>query len=330
MKIRFFSRHPRSITESESMSGNKKNPTLAQLIRAPFFSSILAPIFAGTLLAVIISGHFSIYAFFLVTAMGLMLHTATNVYNDIYDTLQGTDKINRYRNEFSGGSGLIIQHPNILPKMFRIARTSLIIALFCTLGLMCFVEKTLWPTLWGLYLLSAFFSKYYTSAPVKLASRGWGEISVWFAFGPMAILVAAVSQNVGFHPTILLAMPLSGISTLSILLVGQLIDLPADKEAGKWGVAARRGSRFTATLYTLVQAILILNVVVLAWHIGGNGWILLICLLPYLLFFPKTAKIIYKNHNNPAALRRAAGINVQIHMVFSLQLVVSLTLVLLL
>ncbi|UCF63963.1 MAG: prenyltransferase [bacterium] len=311
------------------MVENKENPSLAQMIRAPFFSSILAPIFAGTLLSVIITDQFNIYAFFLVTVMGLTLHTATNVYNDIYDTLQGTDKINRHRNEFSGGSGLIIQFPHILPKMYRIARISLVVALLCTIGLMFLVKKALWPTLWGLYVLSAFFSKYYTAAPVKLASRGWGEISVWFAFGPMAILVAAVSQNVGFHPIILLAMPLTGISTLSILLVGQLIDLPADKEAGKWGVAVRRGSRFTAALYTLVQIILILNVVVLAWQLGGTGWIILICLLPYLLFFPKVVHAIFRKHDNPAALRNAAGLNVQIHMVFSLQLVVGLALVLL-
>jgi len=312
------------------MVENKSIPTLAQMVRAPFFTSILAPIFSGTLLAVIAGGHFNIYAFLGVTVMGLMLHTATNVYNDIYDTLQGTDKINRHRNEFSGGSGLIIQHPHILPKMYRIARTSLIIALLCTLFLMRFVDQSLWPYLWGLYLLSAFFSKYYTAAPVKLASRGWGEISVWFAFGPMAILVAAVSQNMSLHPAILLAMPLSGISTLSILLVGQLIDLPADKESGKWGVAVRWGSRFTAGLYALVQIILILNIIILAWYLGSKGWILLICLLPYAMWFPKTARIIFKNHGTPAALRTAAGLNVQIHMVFSLQLVVSLVLLLLL
>jgi 1,4-dihydroxy-2-naphthoate octaprenyltransferase len=172
----------------------------------------------------------------MVTIMGLALHTATNVYNDIYDTRQGTDRANRHRNEFSGGSGLIIQYPHILPKMYRIARISLFIALVCTVTLMAYMDRNLWIHLWLLYILSAFFSKYYTAAPVKLASRGLGEISVWFAFGPMAILVAAVSQNIGLHPLVILAMPATGISTLSILLVGQLIDLPADKEGGKWAV----------------------------------------------------------------------------------------------
>jgi len=312
------------------MIENKDTPSLAQMIRAPFFSSILAPIWTGTLLAVIISDQFNIYSFILVTIMGLMLHTATNVYNDIYDTIQGTDKINRHRNEFSGGSGLIIQYPHILPKLYRIARTGLIIALFCTTTLMFFIDRSLWIYLWGLYLLSAFFSKYYTAAPFKLASRGWGEISVWFAFGPMAILVAAVSQNTGFHPIILLAMPINGISTLSILLIGQLIDLPADKEAGKWGIAARLGSRSAAILYTAVQIILILNVMALALKLSGTGLLILFCLVPYILLFPKTIQILFSNHDNPAELRTAAKLNVQIHMLFSVLLVLGLLLVVIL
>jgi 1,4-dihydroxy-2-naphthoate octaprenyltransferase len=312
------------------MDDKIETPSLAQMIRAPFFSSILAPVWAGTLLAVIISDQFSIFSFILVTIMGLMLHAATNVYNDIYDTIQGTDKINRHRNEFSGGSGLIIQHPHILPKMYRIARISLILALFSTIVLMYFVDKSLWPHLWVLYLLSAFFSKYYTAAPFKLASRGWGEISVWFAFGPMAILVAAVSQNVGFHPVILLAMPICGISTLSILLIGQLIDLPADKEAGKWGVAARLGSRFTAISYTMIQIFLILNVIALAIKLGGSGLLILLSLIPYFLLFPKTVRILFTHHDNPAELRPAAKMNVQIHMMFSALLVLGLLLVVML
>lgn len=167
--------------------------------------------------------------------MGVGLHSATNLYNDIYDTKQGTDKINRYRNEFSGGSGLIIQYPHILPKMYFLARIGLGIAFMATITLTFIICKNLWGYLCSLFFLSAFFSKYYTAKPVKLASRGLGEISVWFAFSPMAILVASVCQNLGLHETIFIAMPITGISTLSILLIGELLDYPADREASKWG-----------------------------------------------------------------------------------------------
>jgi len=305
---------------------NTARPSVFKMMRAPFFSSILSPLISGTLLAASINHSFHWWGFLVVTIIGLGLHSATNVYNDIYDTLQGTDKINRHRNEFSGGSGLIIQFPHILPGMYWLARLSLLVALLASMAMMLVIRRDLWIYLWGLYLFSAFFSKYYTAAPFKVASRGLGEISVWFAFGPMAILIASVSQNLGLHPLILTAMPITGISTLSILLLGQLIDYQADKESGKWGTAVRLGTRPTAYIYLIVQILLMLNVVLLAVLMKGFGFLILICLIPYILMLPKIVRIILANHDQPVSLQIAAGMNVQLHLLFSILLVIGLLL----
>ena len=208
-------------------------PGLLQMIRAPFLSSIIAPLLAGTLLSVSINGFFLPVNFFLMLIIGIGLHAAVNVYNDIYDTIQGTDAVNVHRNEASGGSGILQAHPELMGKMFFIARAALVVALLATAALLIFIDRALWPHLIFLYLLSAFFSKYYTAPPFKLAYRGLGEISVWFAFGPMAILIAAVSQNIGLHPYVVALMPATGLSTSSILLVGQMIDLDADRKRGQ-------------------------------------------------------------------------------------------------
>ncbi|HEX9972208.1 MAG TPA: prenyltransferase [bacterium] len=295
-----------------------KRPNMMQMARAPFLSSIISPLIAGTLLAIAINNSVNILGFLFVLIMGIGLHVATNVYNDIYDTLQGTDRINVHRNEFSGGSGILLDHPEMLPKMYNLARAGLIMALIATVALMFVVEKSLWIHLWSLYFMSAFFSKSYTAAPIKVAYRGFGEISVWFAFGPMAILVAAVSQNVGLHPIILTAMPATGISTLSILLLGQLIDLDADKATGKWGVAARLGTKATSYIFLLVQIILVIDIVVLSQVLNPRGWVILICLLPYILLLPQIWKIMNKNHADPKALQIAAKMNVQLHLLFSI------------
>jgi len=295
-----------------------RQPNILQMMRAPFLTSILSPLFLGTLLAVSVSGQINWIGFILLLVMGIGLHSATNVYNDIYDTKQGTDRVNRHRNPFSGGSGIIINFPHLESNMFWLARISLIIALLATAGLMFVVDRSLWPHLWSLYLLSAFFSKYYTAAPLKLAYRGWGEISVWFAFGPMAILVAAVSQNVGWHPLIISAMPLTGISTLSILLLGQLIDRDADHQGGKWGVAVRQGTAFCARLYLVVQILLVFNLVYLAFFSAPNGWPLILGALPYALLLPRAGKIVLTYHDQADQLKSAAGINVQLHLLFAL------------
>jgi len=303
---------------------NSNKVSILKMVRAPFLSSIISPLLAGTLIAISIKFSVNIWGFLFVIIMGIGLHVATNVYNDIYDTIQGTDKINVHRNEFSGGSGVLLDHPELMPKMYFLARTGLIVALIATVALMFFIDRSLWPYLWGLYLLSAFFSKYYTAAPIKLGYRGLGEISVWFAFGPMAILVAAVSQNIGLHPTIITAMPITGISTLSILLLGQLIDLKADRDTGKLGVAARLGTRATSDIYLMVQIILMLNVIVLSIILKDNGWIILISLIPYILLLPKIWKIVNANHDNPEVLPQAAGFNVQLHLLFSILLSLGL------
>lgn len=301
----------------------KKKPGIAKMIRAHFLSSIIAPIILGTLLAVHLNGKIEVLNFLIVLVIGVGLHVATNVYNDIFDTIQGTDKVNVHRNESSGGSGVLLDNPELMGKMFLLARIGLIVALFGTIALMPLIDKMLWPYLWGLYLLSAFFSKYYTAPPFKLAYRGWGEVSVWLAFGPMAILIATVSQNLGLHPLIWLLMPVTGLSTSSILLAGQMIDLDADRLGGKHGVASRMGTRFTSILYLLVHFGLIANVILLFIFFPGNSWLFLFALIPYIFLFPKAAGIILKNHNNPDIIKQGAKLTVIIHVAFSFLLIVG-------
>ncbi len=298
----------------------KSNPGIAKMIRAKFLSSILSPIFAGTLVSIYIAESFDLLNFLLVFIGGVGLHVATNVYNDIYDTIQGTDKVNVHRNEASGGSGVLLDQPELMDRMVLLARTGLVMALLATVALTFRIDRELWPLLWGLYLLSAFFSKYYTAAPIKLSYRGWGEISVWFAFGPMAILYAAVGQGVGLHDMVLLLMPATGLSTSSILLVGQLIDLDADRKGGKHGVASRMGTRFTSVLYLLVQLGIVLNVIVLFVFYPGHSWPLLLALIPYLFIFPKAASIILTHHDDPHQVKTGAKYTVLTHLAFSLLL----------
>ena len=307
-----------------------KGPNFLQMIRAPFLTSILSPLLIGTLVSVYITGRFYFLECLLVFIMGIALHIATNVYNDIYDTKQGTDRVNVHRNEFSGGSGILIRYPELVSRMIFIARMSLVLAFMMTLFLMLLIPHSLWIPLWGIFLLAAFLSKYYTAAPVKLAYRGLGEIFVWFAFGPMAVLIAAVSQHVGFHPVVLLIMPVTGLSTLSILLIGELIDSEADREGGKWGVAVRQGAGFTRWVYGTVQLLLVVNIVVFALFVIDGGWFLLVVLIPYIIIFPKVWQIVMRHYNDPERLKVAARINVQIHLLFSLLINLGLSLMVIL
>lgn len=309
---------------------NNHRPDFLTLIRAPFLSSILSPLIAGTLLAVSVTHTFYWLNFILILIMGIGLHIATNVYNDIYDTLQGTDKINVNRNPFSGGSGTLLKYPGYIPVIYRIARLGLAAALIATIALTFLIDEALWIYLWCLFLFSALLSKYYTASPLKLASRGLGEIFVWLAFGPMAVQVAVVGQNTGVHDIIVMAMPLTGFSTLSILLIGQMIDRDADQTAGKWGVAVRLGNKVTAVIYLCMQILLCINIIVVSWFFHGNGWPVLLGLLPYAIFLTAIWTILRKHPSEPEWLIRAAQKNVQLHLLFSLLLNIGLGIMLIL
>ncbi len=302
----------------------QKYPTILQMARAPFFTALLSPLLFGTLLAYHVDGRFEILNFLLMLVIGIGLHTATNVYNDIYDTIQGADEINDNRNEFSGGSGILVQYPELTARMYTLARAGLILALAGTIALTFCVERSQWILLWALFLGSAFLSKYYTAAPIKLAYRGIGEVAVWFSFGPMAMLLAYVSQNADLHPVMYIAMPIGGLSTVTILLIGELIDLPADKQAGKLGIAPRLGSSATAAVYVAVQLALVCNVIAVAVQLAGYGWPLLAALAPYVIFLPRITKVLCTHHNDPVGLMGIAKINVQLHLLFALLLNLSM------
>lgn len=294
-----------------------KNISLLKMIRAPFLSSVYAPIFAGTSAAVLITGNFDFFSFIIVLIFGTGLHAATNVYNDIYDTIQGTDKINIHRNEFSGGSGVLVDNPELFPKMYWIARGSLIIAFLSLLILLTRIDASLYYYLISLFLLSAFFSKYYTAAPLKLSYRGLGEISVWFAFGPMGVLVGAVSQNIGLHEGIIAIMPATGLSTLSILWLGQLIDLPADQATGKLGLVARLGSSKSKKIFPFIHLMILLNIILIPFIFHESNFLVYLPLIPYLLLLPKIIRIVLKKEDGMENLKAAAKLNVMLHILFS-------------
>ncbi|MGM0510801.1 MAG: prenyltransferase, partial [Thermoplasmatota archaeon] len=221
------------------MKEGEKEPGFLEMIRAPFLFAIIVPLFSGTLVSVSITGEFNLVGFLLVLVIGISLHITTNVYNDIYDTKQGADNQSSMKSEFSGGSGILVERPGILPKMFSIARGGIVIGIMGSFLLMFFIEQRLWLNLWIIIGICVFLSKYYTAAPIKFAYRGLGEIIVWIGFGPLAVLLAGIGQNLFYHPVLLSITPITGLGTLFIVWMGEMVDLPTDRDGGKHGLVAR-------------------------------------------------------------------------------------------
>lgn len=308
---------------------NVKPLEILKMLRVQFLIGIVFPLIVGTLTAFSISGFFRVPGFFLAMFMGFGLHLATDVYNDIYDTKQGADiKSNERRNLYSGGSGILLEKPYLMARMYLIARSSLLLSFLAMIGLLFVIEQSLWLYVILIYAVSAFLSKYYTAAPFKFGYRGIGEILIWSSFGPMAIMLAGFSQNMMMQGTFYAVMPATGFSTLTILWIGQLIDLPDDKAAGKYGLVLRMGTRRASYGYLMIQTLLMLNILMLVFFIFHPGWPLLLALIPFVVLLPKIWTLIKKHHADPTQLVPVAKLNTGLYVFFSLFFILGLWLTL--
>lgn len=307
----------------------QKEPNILQMMRAQFLIGIIIPLSIGTLTAISLSESFNLLGFLLVMILGLGLHIAADVYNDIYDTKQGADKkVSEQRNYYSGGSGILLEKPYLMEKMYLIARCGLLFSFLALIGLLLVIDQTFWPYVILLYIISAFLSKYYTAAPLKFGYRGIGELLVWCSFGPMAVALGFFSQNTMIQGVFYQIMPVTGFSTLTILWVGQMVDLPNDQIAGKCGLVARIGMRRAIYGYMVIQSLLVLNILVLAFFIFHKGFFLLISLIPYIYLLPKIWMFIIKYYQDSRKLVTVTKLNTLLYGLFSLLFILGLWLTL--
>ncbi len=297
--------------------------SLLEMVRAPFLSAIIFPLVLGTLIAVSITGSFNLVGYILAMVIGVSLHISTNVYNDIYDTKQGADDLDSQKSDYSGGSGILVNEPGLEETMFLIARSGIVVGLLATVLLSFFVDPALWPYLVLIFIVSSFLSKYYTAPPFKFAYRGMGEIMVWLGFGPLAILLASVGQNLGLHPVIITAMPITGLSTLFIVWMGEMIDLKTDRAAGKRGLVARFGKKKGAIGYIFIHVVAVINVVILGLYMMNPGWPLLIAILPHAYLLPRNWMKIREGLFDDEVMTEVSRSNFLIYASFSLTLLLG-------
>ena len=300
----------------------REKPNLLEMARAPFLFAIIVPLSIGTLLSVHITGSLDVLGLVFASMVGLGLHVSTNVYNDIYDTKQGADTVRSSKSEFSGGSGILVDNPDMEKDMFNLARAGIIFGSVGYIGLMWTSEARFWPMLTFIFLVSAFLSKYYTAAPFKFAYRGLGEIVVWFGFGPLAVLLASTAQNVGFHPYIISIMPITGLSTLFIVWMGQMVDLPDDVAAGKEGLVARIGLEKSVYGLLLIHILALVNVLFVS-YILNPGIFLLVALIPHAFLLPPMFKKLNREDKNQKLISKVSKLNFTLYLLFSLSLIIG-------
>lgn len=185
------------------------------------------------------------------TILGVMaIHAGANAFNDCHDV--ASDSINRdHISPFSGGSRVIQRGLLSLAQQRVFALALLGLGILCGLWLLRYAGAgLLWVGIGGLFLAWA-----YSAPPLRLSSRGMGELAVGVAFGILVPLGSylVLTGRFGLMP-VWAGLPYA-LLTSAVLIAAQFPDRPADIQAGKRNWVVRLDPGHGRMLYVAVVGI---------------------------------------------------------------------------
>jgi 1,4-dihydroxy-2-naphthoate octaprenyltransferase len=243
-------------------------PGLLTYIKAsrPMFliASVLA-VLLGSSIGYSEAMHFDAFAFSLALFSVMCVHAGINVLNDVYDELNGTDRLNHERIfPFTGGSRVI---QNDILNVNQMRRWGiLLLAISSIAGLVLLYLKGPFVIVFGVAGIAIGYL--YSAPPIALASRALGEFAVALGFGVIIVTGAAWLQHGTIDTVTWLVSIAVGLWASNILLINEVPDATADRAAGKRTLVVFTGLTVTAILYSvinIVAAYLVYRVVLTGW-----------------------------------------------------------------
>ncbi|HEX3048317.1 MAG TPA: prenyltransferase [Bacillota bacterium] len=208
--------------------------------RAPFFSASVIPVLVGVTLAMR-EGFFSLLGLCLALVTVVATHAGSNMINDYYDA-DGSDPLNRNFSPFNGGSRVIQNRELSKPMVRKWALTAF------GIGLGAVIVGTIWRN--NLYIIligitGTVLGYSYSATNTYGMGRGWGELAVGAAFGPLAVLGSYLLQTNHLAWKAFLAGVPVGFLIMGVLILNEFPDIAPDRAAGKrnWLVRSGGGNR---------------------------------------------------------------------------------------
>src|SRR6266849_9124963 len=207
-------------------------PVLSRFVRAQFAPVMIAPVVLGAALAWHQARTFDPAIFALTLLGSVSLLFAANGIDDVYDQLNGVDSTadRLFPKEFPGWKPIT--------RGLITVRDGLVISgLFYLLSILVGAYLSLlvgWLAI-GIAVPGILLSYFYTAPPLKLDYRGLGlgELSILLSFGPIPCVGAfyVLTRSIAVVAAVL---PVStGLLTVNVLLMHDLIFFEAYKQAGK-------------------------------------------------------------------------------------------------
>lgn len=284
--------------------------------RLPFLTGSLMPVALAGALAVQQGAGEGFFYFFL-TALGVVgLHSGGNLINDYYDSF-GSDPINRFATPFSGGSRVIQNGELSAETVKHLAYACLGLGVAC--GLLLIYHGRTWVALLGLFGLAAAYL--YSASPAQLMSKGFGELTIYLAFGPVLTLGAYYAITGQITPkAFYLGHPLACLIT-AILWINEFPDLEADTAVAKEHMVARLGLDHSRYVYAglMLAPFLMLPLLMEIFHFPGH-------LFAGLVALPLAVKAIREIWTTPPATEEFVAIQaltIKTHFLLGLSLTLA-------
>ena len=291
-----------------------------------YIKALRLPFLAGSLTPVIIGSAFALYdkcfsfMMFLLCLIGMAgLHLGANLANDYFDA-SGSDPINLRLTPFSGGSR-VIQDSEVSPRLILLMALFLF-AVGAGVGIwLIFLGRPVVIIL-GFIGLGAGWS--YSAPPLQFMSRGWGELLIFFAFGPLVTLGTYYVMSDSLNWTAFaLGLP-HGFFITGVIWINQFPDYEADLEAGKKNLVVRLGPSISRYLFFAIMLSAFISVIFLISSVGLSYLLMLsFVALPLAI---KAMKILWKEYSSHRGVIPAQALTIQSLLVHGMLLSVGLIL----
>ena len=282
----------------------------AKAMRLPFLTGSLIPVILAAALSFL---HGSLHiGRLIVVLIGVgSLHLGANLINDYFDD-PGSDRINLHPTPFSGGSR-VIQDKLVDAKTVRVMAMG-----FFVLGAAAGVWLALTgrPLVLVIGLLGFLAGYFYSATPVSLMSRGFGEIVIFLAFGPLITWgTYYVMSGLLTWEAFTLGIPLGFLIT-AVIWINQFPDFEADRDARKRNWVVRLGRNRSGFIYPFLM--LGPYIVVLCWVLTQRdcwAYLAVALTIPMALKAIKVVRVHYKSYGE---LIPAQALTIQTHLVLGL------------
>ena len=278
---------------------------IVKLARLPIVLAVIPIFLIGVLFALRTGAEFSLGNFLWGFSILFIVEIAASFANDYFD--YEADKHNKQFG-FSGGSGVLLEYPQLLPFAKWASVFLFILAMFLTSFFIVVASLPFW--ILGYICVAVFFCWFYTAPPLRFVYRGLGELphmlaGVMFPGWGYLILTGTITLDV-----LIFAIPF-GLLGLTVILNFEIPDMEADIHGGKRNLVVIKGRHFSFIIIMTLYFIAFLFFVVLSLISWLNSAInlsviaLLICIPLFVSIFPVIKKVVERELATKYAIRNA-------------------------